>query len=58
MELWQRIYEQTGVLLTAPGGFGQPYRGAFRLVYSCVEQPTLKVAMERLETYLGKVGRE
>ncbi|MGB3546516.1 MAG: aminotransferase class I/II-fold pyridoxal phosphate-dependent enzyme [Saprospiraceae bacterium] len=23
-ELWQLIYRQTGVLLTAPGGFGQP----------------------------------
>ncbi|MEM9528282.1 MAG: aminotransferase class I/II-fold pyridoxal phosphate-dependent enzyme [Bacteroidota bacterium] len=51
-DLWIRIYEETGILLTAPNGMGSPERGWFRLVHSCVAPGELRVAMERLKGWL------
>lgn len=56
-DLWTEIFEQTGVLLTAPGGMGTPEPGWFRLVYSGVDRSTLTVAMNRLLGFLDGVKR-
>ncbi|TXF88932.1 aminotransferase class I/II-fold pyridoxal phosphate-dependent enzyme [Neolewinella aurantiaca] len=52
MELWQRVYDETGILLTSPVGQGSPERGWYRMVYSCVSYAELEVAMERLKSFL------
>jgi len=52
LELWQAIYDETGILLTSPLGMGGPDRGWVRLVYSCVSQEELAVAMQRLDRWL------
>ena len=52
MELWQRVYDETGILLTSPVGQGSPERGWYRMVYSCVSYTELAVAMERLTRFL------
>ena len=49
---WKSLFEQTGVLLTAPGGLGQPDAGWFRIVYSGVDPSALREAMGRIERYL------
>ena len=51
--LWQRVFDETGILLTAPAGQGSPVRGWFRLVYSCVSAADLRAAMDRLDAWLG-----
>ena len=51
--IWRDCFEQTGVLLTAPQGFGQREPGWFRLVYSCVPVDTLDVALARLDDWLA-----
>ena len=48
---WERLYEQTGVLLTAPGGLGQTEEGWFRIVYSGVSQQALEEAMSRINGF-------
>jgi len=53
-ELWRRIYDETGILLTAPDGMGSPERGWFRLVHSCVPLDHLQVAMQRFSEWLNK----
>ncbi|WP_020569708.1 aminotransferase class I/II-fold pyridoxal phosphate-dependent enzyme [Neolewinella persica] len=53
LEIWQKIYDQTGILLTSPIGMGSRERGWFRLVYSCVSYAELEVAMERLDGFLA-----
>lgn len=50
--LWQRIYDETGILLSAPNGMGSPKRGWYRLVHSCVPLDHLKVAMQRFSKWL------
>lgn len=50
--LWRRIFDETGVLLTAPDGMGSPERGWFRLVHSCVQPDELRVAMQRFSAWL------
>ncbi len=54
MKIWQRVYDETGILLTSPVGQGSPERGWFRMVYSCVQFPELEVAMKRFEAFLGE----
>ncbi|MCP9234944.1 aminotransferase class I/II-fold pyridoxal phosphate-dependent enzyme [Lewinella sp. JB7] len=51
--LWNDIFERTGVLLTAPGGLGQPTAGWYRIVYSCVRPEALKEAMRRITAYFA-----
>ena len=46
--LWREVFEETGVLLTAPGGLGQPQAGWYRIVYSGVSATALQEAMDRL----------
>ena len=53
-QLWRDIFEETGVLLTAPGGLGQPEAGWLRIVYSGVTPEGLQEAMRRLGEYLPK----
>ena len=45
---WEGVFEETGVLLTAPGGLGQPEVGWFRIVFSGVSAKALREAMVRL----------
>ena len=45
---WRKLYEDTGVLLTGPNGFGYEERGWLRIVYSCVEPAALAEAVRRL----------
>ncbi len=52
-EWWSNLFEDTGLLLTAAGGLGQPEIGWFRIVYSGVSTAALKEAMWRLKRYLG-----
>ena len=51
--LWQELFEETGVLLTAPGGLGQPEAGWFRIVYSSASPAALRAAMDRLLQKFG-----
>lgn len=45
---WRRQFEERGVLLTAPDGFGQTESGWLRVVYSCVEPGATAVALRRV----------
>ena len=49
---WENVFEDTGVLLTAPGGLGQPEVGWFRIVFSGVSAEALREAMRRLVAYV------
>lgn len=49
---WEEVFAETGVLLTAPGGLGQPEVGWFRIVFSGVSRQALREAMDRLVAYL------
>ena len=53
-KLWEKIYHETGCLLTYPLGMGGKERGWFRLVYSGLPLPTLEEALNRLGGYLDK----
>ncbi len=44
---WRKLYDDTGVLLTAPGGFGHSEAGWLRIVYSCVGPAALAAAVGR-----------
>ena len=52
LELWQELFQTTGVLLTPGVGFGHTKRGLFRIVYPCVSIEELEVAMTRLEGFV------
>jgi 1-aminocyclopropane-1-carboxylate synthase len=54
MQLWQTLFDETGVLLTPGVGFGHTKHGLFRVVYPCVEIDELKVAMGRLEHFAAE----
>lgn len=58
LELWQKVYDETGILLTSPAGQGSPERGWYRMVYSCVSYPELKVATERLGQFIAAFSVE
>ena len=49
---WEMVFEETGVLLTAPGGLGQPEVGWFRIVFSGMSAEALQEAMRRLVAYV------
>ncbi|MFZ1805926.1 MAG: aminotransferase class I/II-fold pyridoxal phosphate-dependent enzyme [Cyclobacteriaceae bacterium] len=51
-ELWNDLYQQTGILLTPGNGFGHTQHGQFRLVHSCFTQKDLEVAMNRLALFV------
>ncbi len=51
-QLWLDIYNNTGILLTPGAGFQHQKKGLFRIVFTAVERDYLKVAMDRLITYL------
>jgi aspartate/methionine/tyrosine aminotransferase len=53
LDFWQEVYDETGILLTSPLGMGSQERGWFRLVYSCISQAELEVAMARLGSFLA-----
>ena len=50
---WEKLYYETGVLLTPGEGFGHTKKGQFRLVFPCHTKAELEVAMERLDNYLS-----
>lgn len=54
MELWRGIYSATGVLLTPGVGFGHTKKGLFRVVYPCVSNEDLTVALDRLAEFIGE----
>ena len=45
---WRRAFEECGVLLTAPDGFGHAGRGWLRVVYSCVEPEAMEAGLRRV----------
>ena len=53
-ELWMEIFRQTGVLLTPGMGFQHQKHGLFRIVHTAVPTSDLKVAMQRLSTFLER----
>jgi len=55
-DLWDAIYQNTGVLLTPGTGFQHQKKGIFRIVYTAVPLSHLKVAMERLSAYLSSLS--
>jgi len=57
LELWQDLFESTGVLLTPGVGFGHSKPGLFRVVYPCVSKPELEVAMDRLAAFVREKRR-
>ena len=52
MQLWETLFDETGVLLTPGVGFGHSKHGLFRVVYPCVSPSELEVAMERLASWV------
>lgn len=50
-DLWQNVYDETGLLFTHPLGMGGSKRGWLRMVYSGVPLPTLDEAMRRFKAY-------
>lgn len=50
-ELWLKIYQETGILLTPAHGFGHQKKGLFRMVITGVDELTLKEAMKRLTQF-------
>ena len=45
---WRRVFEERGVLLTAPDGFGHAEAGWLRVVYSCVDHAGLEEGLRRV----------
>jgi aspartate/methionine/tyrosine aminotransferase len=52
-KLWINIYRNTGVLLTPGSGFQHQKKGLFRIVHTAIPTSHLKVAMDRMTTYLS-----
>lgn len=50
--IWLEIYEKAGLLLTPTNGFGHEQFGLYRMVISYVSPKELKVAMERLTSFI------
>jgi 1-aminocyclopropane-1-carboxylate synthase len=57
-QLWGDIYNNTGLLLTPGAGFQHLKKGLFRMVFTAVEIDHLKVAMERLISFLIKLEKD
>lgn len=51
-QLWLDIYNNTGLLLTPGAGFQHLKKGLFRMVFTAIEIDHLKVAMDRLISFL------
>ncbi len=54
MKFWMKLYETTGILLTPGQGFGHTGYGKFRVVYPYVSLDKLRVAMGKLDEFLGE----
>ncbi len=52
LNLWQDVYETTGLLLTPGTGFGHKKRGQFRFVYSFLQRDVLEVGLDKFVQYL------
>ncbi len=52
LKLWQRIYQNSGILLTPGEGFGHSKYGQFRLVFSFIDKNALEEAMKRLNQFV------
>jgi aspartate/methionine/tyrosine aminotransferase len=57
MELWQELFETTGVLLTPGAGFGHTKRGLFRVVFPCVPSEVLTEAFERMQVFVERMRK-
>lgn len=55
MKFWEKLYKNTGILLTPGEGFGHSKRGLYRIVFPCFEMEDLQVAMDRLEQYIRQL---
>ncbi len=53
LDLWKRIYDHSGVLITPGVGFGHEDFGIFRIVYSAASHQDLKVAIDKLQDFLS-----
>jgi len=51
-QLWQKLYDETGILLTPGTGFGHTKFGQFRLVHPFVEKKVLEEAMSKFEGFV------
>lgn len=51
-QLWLKIFEKTGILLTPGNGFGHSKKGLFRMVISSLNHQALEVAMDRLKEFV------
>jgi Aspartate/tyrosine/aromatic aminotransferase len=49
--LWQKIFNETGLLLTPGDGFGHVGFGKYRLVHAFLPTPNLEEAMSRLKKF-------
>jgi len=56
-KFWEKLYQNTGVLLTPGEGFGHSKKGLFRIVFPCFGVAELGVAMGRIETYIKKLRK-
>lgn len=52
-DLWNKIFESSGLLLTPGEGFGHTKRGQFRIVYAGLSSQQLDVALTRLERFVA-----
>jgi len=48
-QLWLRIYDATGILLTPGAGFGHTKHGMYRIVYPSLPRTSVHAALSRLE---------
>jgi len=53
--LWMEIFHKTGVLLTPGQGFQHRKAGIFRIVHTAVPTDHMRVAMDRVQAYLGAI---
>jgi len=52
-EFWLEMFDETGILLTPGDGFGHSGYGLFRMVYPYIQLSYLKVALQRLSTFVS-----
>lgn len=55
-ELWQNVYDTTGLLLTPGEGFGHKKRGQFRFVYSFLQRDVLEEGLKRLSNFVNNLS--
>ncbi len=54
-KFWEKLYQNTGILLTPGEGFGHSKKGLYRIVFPCFGIDDLEVAMKRVSTYIEKI---